>query len=268
MVPETATNLTQGLPFWMPWNGLAYGWPLLLLQVACVIHVARNGRPYWWIWIIMAFPFVGALAYGAVELRPPAGTLNWKEILWRLKGSRERIRIREAALEESPTADHCVALATELRNAGLHRRASEVLAAGLVGAFRNDTRLLLMLADCHLQLGEPDVAGGCLDRCTERLRNDEQRAIGLYRGRILSMRGRVSEAEPMLRELSKGRRSEAPRFYLAETLAQAGRTDEANEILDDIIKCYRNGTPVYRRLERTWFQAAKQAKRVKIRDGS
>lgn len=254
----TPVTPMEGMPWWFYGHSLVYGWPLLILQLACLVHVVRNGRPYWWIWIIMGFPLVGALAYGFVEIRPSWGQMDWQAILWRLKGARERIRIREQVFEEAPTADRCVALATELRGNGMHRRACEALSAGLVGPFRSDTTLLLLLADSHLELGEPDDAQSCLDRCCERLRNDEERAISLARARILSMQGRLAEAEPLFRDVTKGRRSEAPRYYHAEALVQAGRVDEANAILDDMLKRYRSGTPVYRRLERDWFHAARR----------
>jgi hypothetical protein len=109
-----------------------------------------------------------------------------------------------------------------------------------------------------LELGEPDDAQRCLDRCESQLSRDEEMATSLCHARILFMQGRFADAEPLLRRLTKGRRTEAPQYYLAEALVKAGRSDEANAILDGMLKQYRNGTPVYRRLERKWFHAARQ----------
>lgn len=250
-----------GVPWWIYGQGLIYGWPLLILQLACLVHAVRTGRPYWWFWIIMAFPLLGALLYLFVEVRPSLGPLDWQAILWRFKSPRDRVRVLESSFEESPTTKRCIALAAELRSQGMHGEACDVLSSGLVGPFQNDTTLLLLLADAHLDLGEPHEAQECLDRCTEQLRNDEETTLRLYRARILSMTGRFAEAEPIFQGLMKGRRSESPCYHFAEALLQAGRSDEAAEILDDILKRYRRGTPVYRNLEREWFLAARRLRK-------
>ena len=43
---------------------------LLALQVALAVHVVRTGRPIFWIFIILLFPFVGSLAYIFAVLIP------------------------------------------------------------------------------------------------------------------------------------------------------------------------------------------------------
>ena len=35
---------------------------VLAIQIACVIHLLRTGRPYWWLWIIFAIPLIGVAA--------------------------------------------------------------------------------------------------------------------------------------------------------------------------------------------------------------
>ena len=48
---------------------LSYGL-ILLLQIACLIHAGRTGRPYFWFMIILFVPGLGILAYLAVEVIP------------------------------------------------------------------------------------------------------------------------------------------------------------------------------------------------------
>jgi hypothetical protein len=61
-----------------------------------------------------------------------------------------------------------------------------------------------------------------------------------------------------LQELGAKRKSEAPRYYLAEYLLRHGRRDEAVALLQDILLQYRRGTVVWRFQERKWFYAAKK----------
>ena len=48
---------------------LSYGL-ILLIQIACLIHAGRTGRPYFWFMIILFVPGLGILAYLAVEVIP------------------------------------------------------------------------------------------------------------------------------------------------------------------------------------------------------
>ncbi len=43
---------------------------LLLAQITCAVHVARTGRNYYWIYIIVFVPVVGMAAYFFAELLP------------------------------------------------------------------------------------------------------------------------------------------------------------------------------------------------------
>jgi hypothetical protein len=43
---------------------------ILLVQIACLIHAGRTGRPYFWFMIILFVPGLGILAYLVVEVIP------------------------------------------------------------------------------------------------------------------------------------------------------------------------------------------------------
>ena len=251
--PIPSEPMQHGLTWW------TYGWPVVMvIQVACLVHVVRTGRPFWWFWIVMVFPFLGAAAYVIFEVRPSWGRLDWHTLMWRYKSAAERIRIRESQFDASPTVNSRLALAAELHAHQQFDRECEILAAGLVGAFRNDTTLLLRLAEAHLASGRPSEAESCLSQCTEQRRSDEELTIRLMQARILSLKGQFADAETNFVELTARRRSEAPRFYHAESLWRAGRAAESRELLNDLCKTYRRGTTVYRKREREWFIAARQ----------
>ena len=48
--------------------------PLLLLtyaiQIACCVHVVRTGRPLYWVFILLVFPFLSAIVYFIAEVLP------------------------------------------------------------------------------------------------------------------------------------------------------------------------------------------------------
>jgi len=247
-------------------HGLPFdGWVLSILgpivfvaQIACIIHVIRTGRPYWWIWLIFGIPLVGLAAYIYLEVRPNIGKLGIQSLLWRLKSSRERIAIRREQLEESSTVRNRLSLADELHDAGRFDDECDVLADGLRGAFKDDATLLMRLAQAHLEADRAARAEEILNKTTPERSAESQQQYALLKARIQGRTGRGAEAERTLQEMGAKRKSEAPRYYLAEHLLRHGRRDEAIAILNDMLLQYRRGTVVWRYQERKWYYAAKK----------
>lgn len=238
---------------------LSFAWPALLLcQVACLIHVLKTGRPYWWIWIIFGFPLVGLLAYIYLEVRPSWGKNGIHSLAWRLKPARERIRILEAALADSSTIKNRLILAEELHQAGRYDREGEVLSDGLRGPFKDDAQLLMRVAQAHLEAGRTAEAEQVFAKVVPERSADSQLHYGLLRARLLGQSGRHDEAESLFKDLVARKKSEACRFYYAQFLMQTQRRDQAVPILRDILHQYRRGTVVWRHLERRWYYASRR----------
>ena len=238
---------------------LSFAWPvLLLIQLACLVHVLKTGRPYWWIWIIFGFPLVGLLAYLYLEVRPSWGKNGIQSLLWKLKSSRERIQILEAALADSSTIKNRLILADELHQAGQYDRECEVLADGLRGPFKDDAQLLMRLAQAHLEAGRTAEADEVFAKVVPERSPDSQLQHGLLRARLLGQLGRHAEAETLFKELMARKKSEACRYYYAHFLFATGRREQALPILRDILQQYRRGTVVWRHLERRWYYASRR----------
>jgi hypothetical protein len=259
--PESLPTPTSVHVLPHPWTDGLYGgfWLVLLaLQLFCVIHVYRTGRPFWWVWIIFAVPGLGVAAYVFLELRPSWGRLNWKAIAWKLKSPAARIRIREEIVEESPTQAHRLQLANELIADGQYQRASEALTAGLHGVFSGDADLLLRLIDCQLMLDQPAAAAASLAKMEEVRDSSMRIRRRTAEARVAGANGDSAKAEATFRELLNQDRTEAPRYYFGEFLIKTGRRDEGREILNGLVKRYRKGSPVWRAHERRWYQASQQ----------
>src|SRR4029078_7427271 len=104
---------------WLGWQSslMAMAWPLIVAaQIACVIHVLRTGRPYWWIWILFVLPLLGIAAYLYIEVRPSLGKFWLQNLLWRLQTPPQRIALLESQLAESSTIRNRLSLADELHD--------------------------------------------------------------------------------------------------------------------------------------------------------
>lgn len=240
---------------------MAYSWPVVVIaQIACVIHVLRTGRPYWWIWILFAVPLIGLAAYLYLEVRPTLGK-NWlHHLLWKLKTPQQRIALLEEQLAESTTVRNRLSLADELHAAGQYDRECEILSEGLRGAFKDDATLLMHLAEAHLEADRTRQAADLLTKTVPEKSPDSQLQYALLKARLAS-RQNLPEADQLFQDLMSKKRSEAPRYYYAEHLLRRGETESAHLILTDILHQYRRGTVVWRFQEQPWYQAAKRLRR-------
>ncbi|MFT7642909.1 MAG: hypothetical protein ACI9G1_004672 [Pirellulaceae bacterium] len=235
-----------------------FGPLILALQLACVIHVFRTGRPYWWMWIIFAFPMVGMIAYVLIEIRPTLDTRGINKLMWRLKGSKARIAFLQQQLNHSSTIKNRYALAAELHTAGRFEEECDLLSAGMVGAFEDDAQLMMRLAEAQLSAGRPNEAEGLVSQVDPGKSSDALMRHKLLRARVASHSERDDEAETLFKELNSINRTEATRYYYAEHLIAAGRNEEGRKILLDILYRFRRGTVVWRYQEKQWFYAAKK----------
>lgn len=251
----------MGALHWLLWNGSLMSVlapAILLAQIACVIHLLKTGRPYWWLWIIFVIPLIGVAAYIYLEVRPTWGKLDLESILWKFKSRSERIAIRQQRLDESSTVKNRLALAGELHEAGRFDRECQVLADGLRGAFKDDVTLLLKLAEAHLEAGRAAEAQQVVQQVQPPRSPDVQLQHALLKARTLARLDNHAEAEQLLKELVAKKKSEAPRYYYAEFLLTGQRRSEATAILQDILRQYRRGTPVWRFQEKRWYYAARK----------
>src|SRR6202030_2072341 len=121
---------------------LSYGL-ILLLQIACLIHAGRTGRPYFWFMIILFVPGLGILAYLAVEVIP--GLLRGRaaarlsQTVWAGLDPTSQYRKFARAVETVPSIANLRALADECVRLGRHDEAVALYKSALTGMHQDGT---------------------------------------------------------------------------------------------------------------------------------
>src|ERR1700730_18376881 len=115
---------------------LSYGL-ILLLQIACLIHAGRTGRPYFWFMIILFVPGLGILAYLAVEvipglLRGRAAARLSQTVSAGLDSTRQYREFAQA-VETLPSVANLRALADECMRLGHYDEAIDLYKIGRTG---------------------------------------------------------------------------------------------------------------------------------------
>lgn len=124
------------------------------LQAFFIFHVMRTGRPYWWAYVILAFPIGGSLIYYFVEIFP-----NSREQRDARRAVRGLVRTfqpdaelkrRAEELEICGSMDNKMALANECEAVGMYAEAAGLYKSCLNGAYSNDPQILFKLANAAL----------------------------------------------------------------------------------------------------------------------
>ncbi|HJV92832.1 MAG TPA: hypothetical protein VJ572_05100, partial [Azonexus sp.] len=121
----------------------------IILDLLCIIHIYRTGRPQWWYLVIVGFPVFGAIAYMLFEVLPQAGGTRMARRVIKVidPGVDLKARIRE--VERCGSVDNKAALADELISSGQFDDAIDLYQSCLVGLQADQPSLVFGLAEAY-----------------------------------------------------------------------------------------------------------------------
>lgn len=177
-----------------------------------------------------------------------------------LKTTEMKIQEAEEALSASDTLQNRTWLAKLQVENGELDKAQATIEPLLHGVFSDDGEVLLAAASI-------DVARAQHREALEKLQhpNLDTAATRVQKMLLLAqVHEALSEpvlAEGQLRAALKVANGEEPRFKLAEFLHRNGKEEECQGILKLMLKLEVEASPLYRRQERPWFEAAARLRR-------
>jgi hypothetical protein len=248
----------DGLPFLYLIPG--FFWYLIpVLQVVFAIHVLRTGRPVWWLFVILFFPFVGSLIYFFVEFLPAMRTGRGpsvaREVARKLNPGAEIKRLEDVAAL-TPTVNNRMELARAYLRAGRTGEAILTYESCAQGIHADDPRLLYETAGAYFQAERWSEARGAFERLRKQgTITPEQQLLG---ARIYEESGDDEAALAAYAALAGRGAGEEGRTRYALLLKKVGREDEAYAIFDQIVRHARLSSSHYRREEKEWIEIAKR----------
>lgn len=229
-----------------------------VIDLLCVIHIYRTGRPTWWYFVVVGFPMIGALAYLIFEVIPmPDGRKIARRVIKTIDPSVDlKDRIRE--VERCGSVANRAALASELVNSAQFDDAIALYQSCLTGNHEDDLSLMFGLAEAYFHKRDADNAIRLLDRVIEREPWFRSGDAKLLRARALAGAKRGEEAlaqyEAMLEHFS----GEEARCRYASLLAAMGRLDMAEQALAAAEKRVSLAGSAYGRINREWLNGARE----------
>lgn len=235
---------------------------IVALQICFIVHAARTGRPYYWMFIILAIPLFGILGYIVFELLPGASrsptsrqAVGKAKRLVNPEGDYRTLTIQ---LEETPTVANKRALADECVRLGKLDEAEALYRDALKGMHAADPGLMLGIARVRFAQGDP---AGCLTALADlRAANPDFQSADAHMLYARSLEGvsRNAEALTEYEALSQYFGGEEPRVRRALLLQRTGEVHAARDAFAEIKRSVDRAPSFYRRNQRDWYRVAAQ----------
>jgi hypothetical protein len=210
-----------------------------LIQLLFVIHVYRSRAPRYWVFVILAFPIAGCLAYVAFEVfshtrEASAARRKAREIVNAFDPEKE-LRAKADDLALCGSIDNRVSLAEECIAAKLADEAVRLYRSCLVGAYQDDPHLLFGLARALVEQGANDDAAETIARLRTAHPCHKPNDARLLHARVLEARGETATALAEYRELVLAYVGLEAKCRYALLLQRLGHSDQARTVFEEVV---------------------------------
>ncbi len=232
----------------------------VIVQIFFAVHAARTGR-YWWIFIILVFPFAGVLVYLFAEYLPDMqGNVSCRKVgakIQKVVNPGKKIRELEKQLEITDSLKNRENLAEAYFGVGRYQDAVDLLERSLQGAHSNDPHLLEGLCYSYFSMGNYAKAKHCIARLAEAENGQFPEQVSLLKARTLEELKDYDGAVEEYDKLSKSYQGEEARCRHALLLKQLGRKEEARKLFEKINTECRLSTRFYQKAQKRWIDIAR-----------
>ena len=233
---------------------------VVLLQLTVVYHAFKTGRPYYWIFVIMAFPVMGALIYFLVEVLPGSRSERHlkrigNDVVKAINPDREMKR-RAEELAICGSVENKLKLAEELVERGMFDEAIALFQSAREGQYMYAPDLLYGLARARFFNGDYLDARKLLGELQTHAPRYYAQEVALMKARAAGKFGDRSTALAEIDSLLDNFVGLEARYRYAELLYEDGKPDRARAELERVIdhaKRFKISAE-----ERIWAKLARQ----------
>lgn len=233
----------------------------LLIQVCFAYHALKTGRPYWWLFVIMAFPVIGCVLYYFVEVFPSSRESRSAEKAVRAIAKAfdpdKGLRARVADLEACGSVENRVLLARECIEQKMPAEAAALYRSCLVGVHADDADIRFGLAGALLLNGEHAEALAVARKLRASHPAHRPADVGLVLARSLEGTNRLEDALAEYKLLAETYPGEEGRWRYGALLTRLGRPAEAQEVFRRMLRNAERLPGHYREAQSQWLSMAR-----------
>jgi hypothetical protein len=232
----------------------------IMLQLAVLYHALKTGRPYYWLFIIMAFPVFGCLIYFLVEVMPGSRSeRNLKkfgtDIAKAINPDRDMKRHAEQ-LAICGSVENKLKLAGECVERGMFDEAIRLYESTREGQYLHAPDLLHGLARARFFNGEHAGARQLLTELKEHAPRYYAQEVALMAARAAAKAGDRQTALREIEGLLESFVGLEARYRYAELLYEDGQPSRAQAELERVVDHARRFR--VNAEERSWARLARQ----------
>ncbi|HEY5339308.1 MAG TPA: tetratricopeptide repeat protein [Rhizomicrobium sp.] len=241
-----------------------YGFGLitLLIQIACVAHVVRSGRSYFWALPIFFLPWIGIGAYVIYSLVSGVAqnyaVRRFADNTPNITDPGTSYRQKKRDLELSGSAQAKRVFAEECIKRGRFQDAVDLYDSAAQGQFAQDPALLNGLARARLLIGDGAGSEAAFDALKAAEPHAFTQDAHLDYARALALQGKNDQAVAEYEKLTRVYPGEEARTRYAVLLEKMGQHDKAQELFRAIVAAIKSSPSYVRRRQKEWLKIAKQ----------
>jgi len=229
-----------------------------ILQLLCIIHVFRNGKNTFWVYLIVFVPYVGGIAYLAVEvipgLRMGARIPQIADIVVNAVNPSKKVQDLEHTAEYVPSVENAVKLADCYLDNGYFQKALEKYDSLLAGFLKDDPAIILKKAKAHYGLKEYMKAQVALDRLGEMGYSYTNEADEMIRLKNLEHILSFEKTLALYESVKTKYKSFEISYYLMDFLYRNGQAEQLENERAEVMARERSLKKTGYRFDKTWIR--------------
>lgn len=241
---------------------MTYFYISLVIQVALVVHAIKTGRNLFWVFIILFFPLVGALAYLIIEMLPEIGNNRGArragKFMTSIVNPNGSLKKASQHLEVADTVQNSIALGTQYLDRAQYAEAKETFTRCCKGVHADDPVILLGLAKAQFGLAEYEATIQTIETLKQSNPTDRFPEAHLLYARAQEQLGDFDKARKEYEALCKYYPGPEPKCRLALILKASGDTEGARELFKGIASESKIAGKHYNRLHKEWVSLARR----------
>ncbi|NAS29634.1 hypothetical protein GTQ40_01485 [Flavobacteriaceae bacterium R38] len=207
---------------------------ILIFQGFCIYHAYKNGKNYYWFFLIILLPVIGCLVYIFTQVFSKDDVDKAQNEITHLVNPTKRINDLEKRLNFSNTFENRIALADAYLQNNRRTDAIELYESSLEGMFKNDYYTITRLIEAYSLDNQNEKVVEYAKRI-EKSNDFKKSKSQFYYGIALANLEKWEEAEVELKQIDTRYSNYKERIVFADLLLSRNKTEEAREIYSEIL---------------------------------